>query len=211
MFIDVVVGMLVLYTCWRAFRQGFARQSIQLAGLGLGVCLAEPAAVKLKPWAAKHIQQVPEPLHGAMLALGAAFLVWLVVSVIGSFMLASYRRRIYGENVPSFGDNVFGIGIGAMKAAFLVSLIVFGFDRLPEPLRKMGPVEEQIQQSKSVAVSRDFNLVDRLIEVQEVQSIGKRIEEVVEYFKKPADPAKPTGEPLKDTPKLSGLEEAPKL
>lgn len=198
MLIDVVVGILVLYTCWRAFRQGFARQTIQLAGLAAGVCIAEPAAVKLAPWAAKHAKSIPEQLHGASLAIGSMFIVWLVISIVGSWLLASYRRRVYGENVPSLGDNIFGVGVGAVKAAFIVSLLAFGFDQLPESFRKLGPVDEQVRTSKSVAVSHEFNLVERLVGVYEIQAIGKRMQEVVEYFKKPADPSK--AEPLKDPP-----------
>jgi uncharacterized membrane protein required for colicin V production len=206
MLIDGVVGILVIYICWRAFRQGFARQTIQLAGLGLGVCAAEPAAVKLSPWASKQITQVPQPLHGAVLALASLFIVWLVVSTIGSWMLASYRRRVHGENVPSLGDNLFGVGVGAVKAAFFVSLIVFGFEQLPESFRKLSPVDEQVSQSKSVSVAREFHLVERLIAVHEVQAVGKRMQELVEYFRKTDDLK---GEPQPPTaPQLSALGDA---
>jgi uncharacterized membrane protein required for colicin V production len=203
MLIDGVVGIIVIYICWRAFRQGFARQTIQLAGLGLGVCLAEPAAQALSPWAAGHVKQVPKPLHGALLALGSCFVVWLVVSTIGSFMLASYRRRVYGENVPSLGDNLFGVGVGAVKAAFIVSLMLFAFEQLPESFRKLNPVDEQVKQSKGVSIAREFHLVERLIGVDEVKAVGRRIQELVEFFRKPDDAS---GQPLKPPNQISALE-----
>jgi uncharacterized membrane protein required for colicin V production len=202
MLIDVVVGIIVVYICWRAFRQGFARQTIQLAGLGLGVCLAEPAARALSPWAADNIKQVPKPLHGSMLALGSVFVVWLVVSTIGSWMLASYRRRVYGENIPSLGDNIFGVGVGAVKAAFIVSLMLFGFEQLPESFRKLTPVDDQVSRSKGVAIAREFHLVERLIGVDEVKAVGRRMQELVEFFRK----SDAKDEPLKPPSQLTSLE-----
>jgi len=203
MLIDVVVGILVLFICFRAFRQGFARQTIQLAGLGLGICAAEPAALALTPWAEKNLKQVPTALHGAILAVGSMFVVWLVVSTLGSWMLAAYRRRVHGENVPSLGDNLFGVGVGAIKSAFLVSMMVYGFEQLPESFRTLGPVEEQVSHSRSVAVAREFHLVERAIAVNEVQAIGKRMQEFVEYFRKPDDAS---GDPPKPNNQLSSLE-----
>ena len=47
--IDIVCGIALVLLCWRAFRQGFARQVIQLCGLALGVVFAEPIAEPLSP------------------------------------------------------------------------------------------------------------------------------------------------------------------
>lgn len=138
-----------------------------------------------------------------MLALGSCFVVWLDVSTIGSWMLASYRRRVYGENVPSLGDNLFGVGVGAVKAAFIVSLLLFGFDQLPESFRKLSPVDEQVKQSKGMSIAREFHLVERLIGVDEVKAIGRRMQELVEYFRKTDDAS---GQPLKPPNQISSLE-----
>jgi hypothetical protein len=203
MLIDGVVGIIVIYICWRAFRQGFARQTIQLAGLGLGVCLAEPAAQALSPWAANHVKEVPKPLHGALLALGSCFVVWLVVSTIGSWMLASYRRR--RRDCPQGWERFLHrrVGVGAVKAAFIVSLMLFAFEQLPESFRKLNPVDEQVKQSKGVSIAREFHLVERLIGVDEVKAVGRRIQELVEYFRKPDDTR---GQPLKPPDQISALE-----
>jgi Colicin V production protein. len=206
MLIDAVVGILIIVICWRSFRQGFARQTIQLAGLGLGICAAEPAALALSPWAEKNFKSVPHALQGPLLALAALFVVWLVVSTIGSWMLAAYRRRVHGENVPSLGDNVFGVGVGAVKSAFLVSLLVYGFEQLPESFRTLAPVDEQVRTSKGVAIAREFHLIERVVAIGEVQAIGKRMQELVEYFRK-TDPSNPSNDdPTKSINQISSLE-----
>ncbi|HVJ83465.1 MAG TPA: CvpA family protein [Planctomycetia bacterium] len=207
--LDVFFGILLLIAGWRAYRQGFARQLIQLTGLALGVCFAEPVAAKLAPLAVKHVPDVPAPIQGPSLVLLALFVIWLAVSVSGSFVLASYRKRVYGDNSPSLGDSLFGLGIGAVKAAFVISLMVFGFDRLPESVRLIGPIEEQTRTSKGVHYAHEFRLIDRLIGTREVQAIGKRVQELVEFLRnspdaKPAEGANPDPKSAPSPPPLAG-------
>jgi uncharacterized membrane protein required for colicin V production len=184
--VDIVLGVLVLYSCWRGFRQGLARQLIQLTGLAVGIGFAEPAAQKAAPYAKQYLTAIPTPIQGPALVLAALIVIWMTISVIGSMYLAAYRRRVYGENSPSFGDSLFGVAIGFVKAAFMVSLMVFGFDQLPESARKLPPVEQEVAKSKGIQLAHDYRLVERLIGTQEVQSIGKRMQELVEYFRQSA-------------------------
>jgi uncharacterized membrane protein required for colicin V production len=195
--IDIIAGIIVFFLCWRAYSQGFARQLIQLTALALGICLAEPIAAKMGPWAADHIKTIPSPIQGPVIVLASLFLIWFVVSFVGSIMLASYRRSVYGDNLPSLGDRLFGVSIGFAKAAFLISLLIFGFDQLPESVHKVPIVEDQMTKSKSVKWAHDYKLIDRLVGTQEVQSIGKRVQQLVEYLRandepKDSKPATPT-------------------
>jgi uncharacterized membrane protein required for colicin V production len=187
--IDIVFGVIAVFLCWRAYGHGFARQLIQLTGLALGVCLAEPTAARVAPWASQHIKAIPSAIQGPVIVLGSMFLIWFVTSTIGSLMLATYRRSVYGDNLPSLGDRLFGVAIGAVKAAFLVSLIVFGFDQLPESVRTTSVVVEQTSKSRGVKLAHDYRMVERLVGTQEVQSIGKRMQQLVEYFREPKDEA----------------------
>ena len=80
--IDIVCGIALALLCWRAFRQGFARQVIQLCGLALGVVFAEPIAIKALPLVDKYAPSMPATLRGPTLALGALFVVWLGASAV---------------------------------------------------------------------------------------------------------------------------------
>jgi uncharacterized membrane protein required for colicin V production len=191
MAIDIVAGIIVFFLCWRAYSQGFARQLIQLTALALGICLAEPIAAKIGPWANDHIKAIPAPIQGPVIVLASLFIIWFVVSFVGSLMLASYRRSVYGDNLPSLGDRLFGVSVGFLKAAFFISLIIFGFDRLPESVHKVPLVEDQVTKSKSVKWVHDYKLVDRLVGTEEVQSLGKRVQQLVEYLRSDDPDAKP--------------------
>jgi hypothetical protein len=160
-----------------------ARQLIQLTGLAVGIGFAEPASQTAAPYAKQYLTAIPTPIQGPALVLAALIVIWMTISVIGSMYLAAYRRRVYGENSPSLGDGLFGVAIGFVKAAFLVSLMVFGFDQLPESARKLPPVEQEVAKSKGIQLAHDYRLVERLIGTHEVQSIGKRVQELVEYFR----------------------------
>ncbi len=193
--IDIVCGIALALMCWRAYRQGFARQVIQLCGLALGVMFAEPVGAKAAPLLQKYAPSMPDALRGPALALGALFVIWLGASTIGSILLVSYRKRVYGDTTPSLGDSVFGLAVGGLKAAFVVSLAVYAFDRLPDSVRTAKPVAEQVEASRGVKLAHDYKLIDRLVGTKEVRAVAQRMGELVEYFKasdagKP-DPGKP--------------------
>ena len=172
---DIAAGVLLAIAGLRGMWIGFARQVVHLAGLIAGAVFAEPVAGLLRPLVIEHLDWLPPALREPVIPLLAFLGIWLVVWITGLLILKWYRRLSQGDDRPSWQDRLLGAGFGLAKGVLVVALGVYLIDCIPEKWRP-GPVEKQYQESKTVAIAHQINLIDRVMATPEFQKLHGHVE-----------------------------------
>lgn len=196
---DIGFGILLLLGMLRGFRRGFARQMLTLVGLVLGILFCEPAAKQLLPQAAPHLNGIPDSLHLPLLTIGILLAILLGTLLAGSMYLTWYRTRAFGVDAPSFGDRLFGAGLGLVKAAVGVCFVCYLFDHLPLGLRQVEPLRSQYASSRGVQVAEEHHVIEQILQAPEMQHLKEHCTRLFKHVRnanagtdtKPAEPANP--------------------
>lgn len=185
MYFDIGFGVLLLVAGFRGYRRGFANQTIQIAALGAGILFADDIARSLLP---KLNSQFPasiaEPLRLPLLYILSLLIIWLCISTIGAIYLAWYRNRVFGENIPSAGDRLFGLGLGLVKGCVGVAALVYAVNLIPKDfVDRFQPVRQQYDSSRGISIANENRIIDRALEFPEFHIFRERMETVVNHFK----------------------------
>ena len=130
---DIVIGSIMLISCLIAFFRGFVREMLSLvAWVGAGLI-----TVACLPF-------VADALKGSVSSPLVAYFCAAVGLYIGSIILISILNAIIlrllktGNGAVGMVDNFLGLGFGALRAAFMISL---GFLILGAAMDKDNPPE----------------------------------------------------------------------
>ena len=206
MALDVIFGIVILLGTIRGIKMGFARQVLSLAGIVLGILFAHPVAEHLQPLAATYVNNVPVGVQMAGLSIASLFLIWGVIVLCGSLYLGWYRRTVLGTTSPSSGDRIVGATLGLAKSVLAVCMLVFLMDRLPENFRSVEIYKQAFDNSKCVSVCHDYHVMDRLLELPEVNQFKDNFVRIFEHLKPGDKDKQPATEQVERV--VSGLEEA---
>ena len=182
MYVDVGFGVLLLFGAIRGYRQGFAKQMVQLSGLVAALLLTESAVDVAWPLVGGEMTVVPESVREPVLFFALFASIVIAVWLLGAVYLSWYRQRTFGANKPSAGDHLFGVAPGLLKAAFLVCVLLYVADRFPALSQDLSIVKSQFDASTGVGMARDLRVVDRLLDSAEVRRLRTNYDQIAGYY-----------------------------
>lgn len=189
MIVDGVFGFMLLLGAWHGLRSGFARILLNLTCLLLASVFAEPISKFASDQFSAQFESIPAAIRPSLVFLGSIVAVWFLCWTCGSMFLAWYRRRLFGENVPSLPDRVLGMGLGMAEAAMLIGLAVHYWPMVPGLIREAEPVKAQFDASKGVKLAHEYPFAERVIDLPEVRKVKEHLLAVLEHYRQPTKTA----------------------
>lgn len=180
---DVAFGIILLIYIFRGYRRGFAESITFWAGLIIAFMYAEPVAKWAEPIVGDKLTYFPAELRPSVLYLAAIVAIWILVYAIVSFNLSVYRRRIYGENKPSYPDRMLGMIAGAAQAAIMISILNFAWSYVPQSIRDQEAVQKDYEASRGVKLANEYHIVERVIDAEEVQKAWSHVRQIANHYR----------------------------
>lgn len=181
---DIVFGCLLLFGAWHGLRTGFAKILLNLTGILLGVVFAQPLSKFAVEQFGDRIESVPVEIRPSAAFMAALVVIWLGFWTIGSIFLSWYRKKVFGENVPSLPDRLLGIGLGVAEAAFVVSFLVGCWTFVPEGLRQNSTVLAHYQASKAIQAAGEYPFAEEVLHTEEVRRVKEHFRELLRHYRK---------------------------
>lgn len=180
---DIVFGIILFVFVIRGYRRGFAESILFWAGLVIAFMYAEPVSKWAAPMLSDKLTYFPEALRPSVLYVGSIVAIWLAIYAVVSFNLSVYRRRIYGENTPSYPDRMLGTIAGAAQAAIIISVLTYCWTYVPETIRTQEAVKKDYDASRGVKLANEYHIVDRVMDAEQVQKAWEHVRQIANHYR----------------------------
>jgi uncharacterized membrane protein required for colicin V production len=195
MWLDVILGGIILIAGFRGWFQGFVSQSVRIAGLVACVYLAEPVREYAKPHVLPYLPTIQPELIDRLLWWVSAVAAYVVLVGVASLIIKMTRRpEIPGIAQSGRNDQFAGFMMGATKGVLMAAFAVAGIQRYAmEQVKTVAWAEEQVKASWALQWSETYRPVPRLWSSRPVRHFVNYIERM--GLRKPGEPSQsPVGE-----------------
>ncbi len=195
--LDLAMGGLILLSAIRGWLKGFVVQAIRLVGLVAAVFAAAPARDQIRSYVASQFPTVKPEIMDRMLWWSVAIAGYFLIVGAASLVVAVSRRKTFGVEETSRGDQFAGFGLGVLKGLIVASFIVAGLKYAEPQLAKVAWAEQQKSESYAWKWHDEYHPAARIWAAPPVQSFVKQIQEKG-LMGAPARSAKPESAPAAD-------------
>lgn len=195
MWLDVILGGIILIAGLRGWFQGFVSQAVRIAGLVACVYLAEPVRDYAKPHVLPYLPTIPPEFVDRLLWWVSAVVAWVVLVGVASLIIRMTRRpEIPGIAQAGRNDQFAGFMLGATKGVLIAAFAVAGIQRYAmEHVKMVAWADEQVNASWALKWSETYRPVARIWSSRPVQHFVNYIE--IMGLRKPGEPSQsPAGE-----------------
>ncbi len=195
MWLDVILGGIILIAGFRGWFQGFVSQAVRIAGLVACVYLAEPVRDYAKPHVLPYLPTIQPELVDRLLWWVSAAATYVVLVGLASLIIKMTRRpEIPGIAQAGRNDQFAGFMLGATKGVLVAAFAVAGIERYAmEHVKTVAWAEEQVKASWSLKWSETYRPVPTIWSSRPVQHFVNYIERM--GLHKPGEPSQsPAGE-----------------
>ena len=199
MWLDVILGGIILIAAFRGWFQGFVSQAVRIAGLVACVYLAEPVRDYAKPHVLPYLPTIQPELVDRLLWWVSAAAVYVVLVGIASLVIKMTRRpEIPGIAQAGRNDQFAGFMLGATKGLLLAAFATAGIEKYAmEQVKTVAWAEEQVKVSWSLKWSETYRPVPRIWSSRPVQHFVNYIERM--GLRKPGQPSQSSVDEEDDT------------
>ena len=195
MWLDVILGGIILIAGFRGWNRGFVSQAVRIAGLVAGVYLAEPVRDYAKPHVLPYLPTIPADFVDRLLWWVSAVVASVVLVGVASLIIKMTRRpEIPGIAQSGRNDQFAGLMLGAAKGLLVAAFAVASIERFAMPYVKMVPwAEEQVKTSWSLKWSETYRPVPKIWTSIPVQHFVNYVDRM--GLRKPGEPSQsPAGQ-----------------
>jgi uncharacterized membrane protein required for colicin V production len=195
MWLDVILGGIILITAFRGWFQGFISQAVRIAGLVACVYLAEPVRDYAKPQVLPYLPKIQPELIDRLLWWVAAAVSYVVLVGVATLIIKMTRRpEIPGIAQSGRNDQFAGFMLGATKGLLIAAFATAGIQNYAmEHVKAVPLAEEQVKTSWALKWSETYRPVPRIWSSRPVQHFVNYIERM--GLRKPGEPSQsPAGE-----------------
>ncbi len=192
MWLDVILGGIILIAGFRGWFQGFVSQAVRIAGLVASVYLAEPVRDYAKPYVLPYLPTIQPELVNRLLWWVSAAAAYVVLVGVASLIIKMTRRpEIPGIAQSGRNDQFAGFMLGATKGVLVAAFAVAGIQRYAmEQVKTVAWAEEQVNASWALKWSETYRPVPRIWSSRPVQLFVNYIERM--GLRKPGEPLQST-------------------
>ena len=189
MWLDVILGGIILIAAFRGWLRGFISQAVWIAGLIACVYAAEPVRDYAKPHVLPHLPTIPAFLVDRILWWGSAVVSFVVLVGVASLVIKMTRRpEIPGIAQSSRNDQFAGFMLGAAKGLLIAAVATAGIQKYAmEQLKTFAWAEEQVKTSWALKWSETYRPVPRIWSSRPVQHFVNYIDRM--GLQKPGEPS----------------------
>ncbi|MDD4144558.1 MAG: CvpA family protein [Prolixibacteraceae bacterium] len=132
-YIDVIIGLLLLFAAISGFRKGLISEIISLAALILGI------------WGAINysyitIDFIKEFFGSSYKHLNiVSFIITFIVIVIVINLAGNLVNKILEIVIPGFLNKIAGLAFGILRTALILSIILIAFDKIDNNIHILSP------------------------------------------------------------------------
>jgi uncharacterized membrane protein required for colicin V production len=171
MWLDVILGGIILIAGFRGWNRGFVSQAVRIAGLVAGVYLAEPVRDYAKPHVLPYLPTIPPEFVDRLLWWVSAVVAYVVLVGVATLIIKMTRRpEIPGIAQSGRNDQFAGLMLGATKGLLVAAFAVAAIERYAmEHLKMVAWADEQVRTSWSLKWSETYRPVPRIWSSRPVQ------------------------------------------
>jgi uncharacterized membrane protein required for colicin V production len=195
MWLDVILGGIILIAGFRGWFQGFVSQAVRIAGLVACVYLAEPVRDYAKPHVLPYLPTIQPELVDRLLWWVSAATGYVVLVGVATLIIKMTRRpEIPGIAQSGRNDQFAGFMLGATKGVLMAAFAVAGIERYAtEQVKSVAWAEEQVKSSWGLKWSETYQPVPKIWSSRPVRHFVNYIERM--GLRKPGEPSQsPAGE-----------------
>jgi uncharacterized membrane protein required for colicin V production len=194
MWLDVILGGIILIAGFRGWFQGFVSQAVRIAGLVACVYLAEPVRDYAKPHVFPYLPTIQPELIDRLLWWVSAAAVYVVLVGVATLVIKMTRRpEIPGIAQAGRNDQFAGFMLGATKGFLMAAFATAGIQRYAmEHVKTVAWAEEQVKVSWSLKWSETYQPVPKIWSSRPVQHFVNYIERM--GLRKPGQPSQSAAE-----------------
>jgi uncharacterized membrane protein required for colicin V production len=195
MWLDVILGGMILIAGFRGWNRGFVSQAVRIAGLVAGVYLAEPLRDYAKPHVLPYLPTIPPEFVDRLLWWVSAVVASVVLVGVASLIIKmTHRPEIPGIAQSGRNDQFAGLMLGAAKGLLMAAFAVAAIDSYAMQYVKMVAwADEQVRTSWSLKWSETYRPVPRIWSSRPVQQFVNYVDRM--GLHKPGEPSQlPAGE-----------------
>jgi uncharacterized membrane protein required for colicin V production len=195
MWLDVILGGIILIAGFRGWNRGFVSQAVRIAGLVAGVYLAEPVRDYAKPHVLPYLPTIPPEFVDRLLWWVSAVVAYVVLVGVATLIIKMTRRpEIPGIAQSGRNDQFAGLMLGATKGLLVAAFAVAAIERYAmEHLKMVAWTQEQVKDSWSLKWSETYRPVPRIWSSRPVQHFVNYVDRM--GLHKPGEPSNsPAGE-----------------
>ncbi len=168
--LDLAMGGLILFSAIRGWLRGFVVQAIRLVGLVAAVYAAAPVRDQIRPYIASQFPTIKAEILDRLLWWGLAIAGYFAIIGAASLVVAISRRKTFGGEESSRGDQFAGFGLGILKGLIVASFLVAGLQKYAEPqLAKIAWAEQQKSESYAWKWNDEYHPAARIWATPPVQ------------------------------------------
>jgi uncharacterized membrane protein required for colicin V production len=195
MWLDVILGGIILIAGFRGWFQGFVSQAVRIAGLVACVYLAEPVRDYAKPHVLPYLPTIQPEFVDRLLWWVSAVVAYVVLVGVATIIIKMTRRpEIPGIAQSGRNDQFAGLMLGATKGLLVAAFTVAAVERYAmEYVKMVAWAEEQVKTSWSLKWSETYRPVPKIWSSRPVQHFVNYVDRM--GLHKPGEPSQsPEGE-----------------
>ncbi len=132
-YIDIIIGLLLLFAAIGGYRKGLISEIISLAALILGIW----GAINFSYIATDFIRENFGSDYKNLNII--SFILTFIVIVIIIHLAGSLVRRIMESIIPGFLNKLAGAAFGVLRTALILSIILIAVDKIDTDVRIISP------------------------------------------------------------------------
>jgi uncharacterized membrane protein required for colicin V production len=204
MWLDVILGGIILIAAFRGWFRGFVGQAVWIAGLIACVYAAEPVRDYAKPHVLPHLPTIPPYLVDRILWWGSAVVSFVVLVGFASLVIKMTRRpEIPGIAQSSRNDQFAGFMLGATKGLLAAAFATAAIQKYAmDQLKAVAWAEDQVKTSWAFKWSETYRPVPRIWSSRPVQHFVNYIDRMGLHEAGESSTAPPSKDGAGETPTL---------
>ena len=189
MWLDVMVGGIILIAAFRGWLRGFISQAVWIAGLIACVYAAEPVRDYAKPRVLPYLPTIPPELVDRLLWWISAAVCFVVLVGVASLVIKMTRRpEIPGIAQSSRNDQYAGFMLGATKGLVVAACATAAIQNYGmQYVKAVAWADQQVKSSWALKWTETYRPVPRIWSSRPVQQFVNHIERM--GLRKPEQPS----------------------
>lgn len=208
--LDLALGLIVLFTAFRGWLQGFINQAVRIAGLVACVYLADPVRQVAKPYVLPHLASIQPDLIDRLLWWTSAAVTYFVLVGV-ALTIAKMAKKPEAPGVPKGGrnDQFAGFLLGGVKGLLIATFLTAGIEKYAlEKLKTMPWAQDQTTGSWALKWNDQYHPAPRIWLSQPVQNLVLLVQRM--GIQGPDDSNTPPGGETRDAPQTASHAKAAK-
>jgi hypothetical protein len=170
MWLDVALGVMILFGAIRGWFRGFVIQAIRLGGVVACVYAAAPLRDLSRPYVAPYLVSIRPGLLDRLLWWSAAAIAYVLVVGTATAFVKLYRKKTYGESEPNRGDQLAGFFLAGVRSAIVAAFLVSSLSKNALVWAAHVPwADEQAKSSVALGWNAQYHPADQIWQAPPVQ------------------------------------------